>query len=96
MPPEDNPADEYDPVQEAYDRGVDAGREQKQPDIDRLVAMGNQLADDNDRLRKALAEIADATQKWTTGVGSYTGGETNAGFASRLKGMARDALQLRR
>jgi hypothetical protein len=44
------------------------------------------------KIWSALKEIASAEQKWVSGVGSYAGGETNAGFARRLQGIARAAL----
>lgn len=51
----------------------------------------NQLRRERDksaRLVKALTEIATATPKWTSGCGSYTGGETWCAFASRLQSIA--------
>ena len=55
----------------------------------------------NIALRRDLAQanavidtIANAKQIWNAGlgIGSYTGGETNAGFACRLQQMARDRI----
>jgi hypothetical protein len=45
------------------------------------------------KIWSALKAIANAEQKWVSGVGSYAGGETNAGFACRLQNIARTALQ---
>ncbi len=43
----------------------------------------------NEVLAKRLDAIATAQQRWTENVGSYAGGETNAGFAARLQRIAR-------
>jgi len=43
-------------------------------------------------LVEALEAIRNAKASWQSNVGSYAGGETHAGFAHRLQGIARTAL----
>jgi len=45
-----------------------------------------------ERLRAALKRVVDAEPIYSSGVGSYGGGETHWGFSKRLKNIAEHAL----
>jgi molecular chaperone GrpE (heat shock protein) len=66
----------------------EAEAKQAETRIAELLAEVERLRERAERAEAALREIRAAQPRWVTGVGSYAGGETWAGFARRLQSLA--------